>query len=40
MGVVQSGDGAWAGHHCITGRVAVTGAAVMTLLAERDPVVK
>jgi hypothetical protein len=36
---LQNDDGTWAGHHCITGRVAVTGAAVMTLLAERDPVV-
>jgi hypothetical protein len=33
---LQNDDGTWAGHHCITGRVAVTGAAVMTLLAERD----
>ena len=37
---LQNNDGTWAGHHCITGRVAVTGAAVMTLLAERDPVGK
>ena len=37
---LQNEDGTWAGHHCITGRVAVTSAAVMTLLAERDPVVK
>jgi len=36
---LQNNDGTWAGHHCITGRVAVTSAAVMTLLAERDPVV-
>src|SRR5258708_1313972 len=35
---LQNDDGTWAGHHCITGRVAVTGAAVMTLLAEKDPV--
>ena len=35
---LQNEDGTWAGHHCITGRVAVTSAAVMTLLAERDPV--
>jgi len=35
---LQNEDGTWAGHHCITGRVAVTGAAVMTLLAEKDPV--
>ena len=37
---LQNEDGTWAGHHCITGRVAVTGAAVMTLLAERDLVVR
>ena len=36
---LQNEDGTWAGHHCITGRVAVTSAAVMTLLAEKDPVV-
>jgi len=35
---LQNDDGTWAGHHCITGRVAVTSAAVMTLLAENDPV--
>jgi hypothetical protein len=35
---LQNEDGTWAGHHCITGRVAVTSAAVMTLLAEKDPV--
>lgn len=35
---LQNDDGTWAGHHCITGRVAVTSAAIMTLLAERDPV--
>ena len=35
---LQNEDGTWAGHHCITGRVAVTSAAIMTLLAERDPV--
>jgi len=33
---MQNDDGTWAGHHCITGRVAVTSAAVMTLLAEKD----
>jgi hypothetical protein len=32
---LQNQDGTWAGHHCITGRVACTSAAVMTLLAER-----
>ena len=36
---LQNDDGTWAGHHCITGRVAVTSAAVMTLVAEKDPVV-
>ncbi|PWU08726.1 MAG: hypothetical protein C5B51_07385 [Terriglobia bacterium] len=33
---MQNEDGTWAGHHCITGRVAVTSAAILTLLAERD----
>ncbi|HEV3026756.1 MAG TPA: hypothetical protein VG457_04245, partial [Planctomycetota bacterium] len=32
---LQNSDGTWAGHHCITGRVACTSSAVMTLLAER-----
>jgi hypothetical protein len=32
---LQNQDGTWAGHHCITGRVACTSAAVMTLLTER-----
>ena len=32
---LQNQDGTWAGHHCITGRVACTSTAVMTLLAER-----
>ena len=30
---MQNADGTWAGHHCITGRVAVTSAAVLTLAA-------
>ena len=30
---LQNEDGSWAGHHCITGRVAVTSAAVLNLLA-------
>lgn len=34
---LQNDDGTWAGQHCITGRVAVTSAAILTLLAERDP---
>jgi hypothetical protein len=37
---LQNEDGTWAGHHCITGRVAVTSAAIMTLRAEQDPVGK
>jgi hypothetical protein len=32
---MQNDDGTWAGHHCITGRVAVTSAAILTLVAER-----
>jgi hypothetical protein len=35
---LQNEDGTWAGHHCITGRVAVTSAAILTLLVDRDPV--
>ena len=35
---MQNEDGTWAGHHCITGRVAVTSAAVLMLLADREPV--
>jgi hypothetical protein len=35
---LQNDDGTWAGHHCITGRVAVTSAAILTLLADRSPV--
>ncbi|MDA1315493.1 MAG: terpene cyclase/mutase family protein, partial [Acidobacteria bacterium] len=30
---LQNDDGTWAGHHCITGRVAVTSAAILTLAA-------
>jgi hypothetical protein len=33
---LQNEDGTWAGSHCITGRVAVTSAAILTLLADRD----
>ena len=33
---LQNEEGSWAGHHCITGRVAVTSAAVLTLLVEKD----
>ncbi len=36
---IQNEDGTWAGHHCITGRVAVTSAAVLLLLADREPVI-
>ena len=32
---LQNSDGAWAGHHCITGRVAVTSAAILNLSAGR-----
>jgi hypothetical protein len=35
---LQNDDGTWAGHHCITGRVAVTSAAILTILAERQPI--
>ena len=34
---MQNEDGTWAGHHCITGRVAVTSAAILMLLVEREP---
>lgn len=33
---MQNDDGTWAGHHCITGRVAVTSAAILMLVADRD----
>ncbi len=33
---LQNEDGTWSGHHCITGRVAVTSAAVLTLIADRE----
>jgi len=33
---LQNEDGTWAGQHCITGRVAVTSAAILTLLADRE----
>jgi hypothetical protein len=32
---LQNGDGTWAGHHCITGRVAMTSAAILNLTVER-----
>ena len=34
---LQNEDGTWAGHHCITGRVAVTSAAILMLVADREP---
>jgi hypothetical protein len=34
---MQNADGTWAGHHCITGRVAVTSAAILLLTADRQP---
>jgi hypothetical protein len=39
---LQNEDGTWAGHHCITGRVAVTSAAILLLTADREraPIVK
>jgi len=33
---LQNEDGTWAGHHCITGRVAVTSAAILTLAVGRQ----
>jgi Squalene-hopene cyclase C-terminal domain/Prenyltransferase and squalene oxidase repeat len=35
---LQNEDGTWAGHHCITGRVAVTSAAILILLADHDTI--
>ena len=32
---LQNSDGTWAGHHCITGRVAMTSAAVLNLTVDR-----
>jgi hypothetical protein len=32
---LQNTDGTWAGHHCITGRVAVTSAAMLNLTVDR-----
>ena len=34
---LQNEDGTWAGSHCITGRVAVTGAAILNLTVDREP---
>ena len=33
---MQNQDGTWAGHHCITGRVAVTAAAILTLTVDQQ----
>lgn len=33
---MQNNDGTWAGHHCITGRVAVTSAAILNLTLDRE----
>jgi hypothetical protein len=33
---LQNNDGTWAGHHCITGRVAVTSAALLNLTLDRE----
>jgi Squalene-hopene cyclase C-terminal domain/Prenyltransferase and squalene oxidase repeat len=33
---LQNNDGTWAGHHCITGRVAVTSAAILNLKSDRE----
>ena len=32
---LQNSDGSWAGHHCITGRVAMTSAAILNLTVDR-----
>ena len=32
---LQNADGSWAGHHCITGRIACTASAIMTMMSER-----
>jgi len=34
---LQNEDGSWAGHHCITGRVATTSAAMLVMLADHEP---
>ena len=34
---LQNSDGTWSGHHCITGRVATTSAAILNLIANREP---
>jgi hypothetical protein len=37
---MQNEDGTWAGHHCITGRVAVTSAAILILVTDREAAVQ
>jgi hypothetical protein len=37
---MQNEDGTWAGHHCITGRVAVTSAAILILVTDREKAVQ
>ena len=32
---LQNNDGTWAGHHCVTGRVAMTSAAILNLTVDR-----
>jgi len=34
---LQNNDGTWAGHHCITGRVATTSSAMLNLTVDREP---
>jgi len=36
---MQNEDDTWAGHHCITGRVAVTSAAILMLTVDREPAI-
>ena len=33
---LQNSDGTWSGHHCITGRVATTSAAILNLITNRE----
>jgi hypothetical protein len=33
---LQNEDGSWAGHHCITGRVATTSASILVMLVDRE----
>jgi len=36
---MQNEDDTWSGHHCITGRVAVTSAAILMLMVDREQAV-